>query len=50
MFSAICNVSEWMRYRRRLRWQWMADATRLADESIRRANKRRNQRGHWLNL
>lgn len=50
MFGAICCVSEWMKYRRRLRWQWMADANRLAKESIWKQNHRRAQRGHWLSL
>lgn len=47
-FSAICNVSEWMRYRRQLGCMWMSDANRLAREAIWKQNHRRTQRGRWL--
>lgn len=50
MFGAIWHVESWIRYRKRLAAQWSRDVDRLLREEARRARKRRNQRGRWLDV
>lgn len=44
----IVNADRWLRWETLRIWLGTLHAARLADESIRRENKARRQRGRWM--